>query len=455
MKRAIVLMLSASLLLPSVSNATLIVRTGPSLTEIQAGLDACLAGDEINCKYERYAGVVRKTKGGSLIIPPSEYILAGELKEGTVLPKISDRRALLKALKDKEVEVVAFKASDSPILLASTEPGKFLQQYAVIVPKHIVELAEQNGIAAHEMLLHIQTNLVNGALSAEEIVTEHTALVLSIAGNVVVIDQEQIDEKLAQLEELQRLYEDESLQSEALAAVIANLQETIDGLTGDLLLQALVADGLRKQIEAIVNNGAAEIRTALEGVTEARERTNVIVGLAAAGNTVAQLALDRAAEAIIPSIGDTAETNARDAARAADVPTRSYQNLDLLVIEITLEASNLAVTAKDRDYLNAAHALIISQGTALTSQQLTDLANNLTPAAYDVFRDIEDVFFKDTVADVLQDFIEEIFETGYEAGYLQGYEEGYESGYSDGYRDGYQDGFVDGVNSVTDTLNGD
>ena len=408
-----------ALLLSSITPAyaTLLVRTGPTLAEIQAGIDACKAGDEQNCKYERYAGVAGKGTGKQ-----APYILGDQLEDGTVLPKVSDRLALIKALVDGDVEIVAFRTTDSAILLASwsAEPTT----HALVIPSHIVELAYQNGISAHEMYLHIETNLKVGAREAGDIVNDHTAFILAIGSNFITIDQEQIDAKVEQLEELQKLYAEGSYQNEALKGVIDDLQEHLETLTDELAFAAIANDLLRQKIAQAVNNGNSEIETALEGVTDSAARSRIVKELADGGNAVAQLAILNAINVTTPIVSDATINAAKE--------KRGGYNYVELFDELNPEGvviNNVPYGSLDEVYRETARFWV----DVFQRPQITD------PAYWAAFN-----IAMSTVLTWTETFVE--------AAYADGYKDGYNDGYEQGYQDGYRDGFVDGVNSVRDTL---
>lgn len=399
------LVLSLSL---SSANATIIFKDSnqPTLAELQAGIDACNRGDEANCKYEHYPGVVRITESGLKVGPNDpKFILANVLKPGTVLPKVEDPRALLAAIKNKKkVTIVSYRFTE--LKVASTvDFGEFLQDYVqhAAIPSEIVELAEQNGITPIQMYEHIATGI---EIAHNEIIddlkAQHEAIVSILTS--------QIDGLQAEIAGLQAAIEALGAQHEK---AIASLEAKIASIESDYAVVALENIELKNTLEQAitVSQELAELnkqhKLDLAKEEEAHETTKgLLASEKEAHNLVKQALIDKQQElnnltaALYPySKGDPVPH---------DGENYDAENYASSIVELhNGDGSN-----------NDKHPFHGLPHSPATNQSVTSILQS-----HSIY---------DEVMEQLESSIKEAYDAGYDDGYKDGYAAGYDAGYADG-----------------------
>ena len=369
-----------------------------NLNEIQDKLDA--GG------FTNYPGVVRM-RGNLRISPTSGYLFSDALEPGSALPAVKSGSSLYKASQSKRITIAPFRRKRNATIVRKIEDFSQFQlfqaeeQEVVMVPEFFVELAEQNGVAPHEMITHVHNYRIGQTESLDDFLASQRDILtaFSLLDNLVVINQELVDERTAELERLRDLAGQSETAREALQSIIDNLEADLQSITADLVLEALVNEQLRVKIEAAVNLQDTVVRERLGRVTTVTERREAINELIAMGNPL-----------II----------------AAAAAQHAQGNLEVDVMTVVHDLNVVA-----QQYID-------DEGHGLASREALARAAQIWCVGCNV-----DV-------DALSNYIS--FAYGYIEGFNKGYEAGYDRGYEDGYADGYVDGYVDGVNSVSNIL---
>ena len=170
MKKLMIPLVALSLLAVPASAKNFGTDTVPSLLEIIEGYKMG--------KYQRYPGVVRETESGLRIGPSSGYLFADHLEAGTILPRIADARALLKAAKQPQVVMVA----------SAGERVRYEIRFPVFE-----EIARQNKVSYWDLMDHLMVNAYEDE-RGDVIRDVHSASVVSAEAAQMIIDAQVQDD---------------------------------------------------------------------------------------------------------------------------------------------------------------------------------------------------------------------------------------------------------------------
>ena len=207
MKKLMIAAVAATLLItPASATQNFGMSTVPSLMEIVEGYK--------EGKYQRYPGVVRETESGLRIGPSGGYLFADHLKPGTILPRIVDAQALLRAAKMKQtVEVASLSRVyiKFPVIAEIAEQNKVSYAYLM---GYLLDNAYEDERGDTIRSIHdtaVYAASVANQLIAEQVNEEVAEVVAPVIEEVV----EEVEEEVHQtLQELYNSYFDRGLNAD-------------------------------------------------------------------------------------------------------------------------------------------------------------------------------------------------------------------------------------------------